>query len=88
MKRLWFLVMVGMWGAFIALAAVSPETLAEIWTWVRDRSWPIEVLLWIVFLPWMIGLAIWQSGWADGLRWLLIAVLAFGWSVASWPRKR
>jgi hypothetical protein len=28
MKRLFFIVMVGLWGAFVALAIVSPETFA------------------------------------------------------------
>ena len=56
MRRLSFIVMVGLWGAFIALAFTSPETLDEIWRWAGDLWWPVEIAVWILFLPWMIGL--------------------------------
>lgn len=88
MKRLWFAIMVGMWVAFFVLVAASPETLLSIWAWVTERSWPIQVLLWIVTLPWMLALYVWQSGLADWARWLIICVVALGWTVASRPKKK
>jgi len=88
MKKLWFVVMLGAWVAFFVLVAASPSTLLDIWDWVGGLSWPLEVLLWIVFLPWMLALAVWRSGWPDWLRWLLIVILAAGWTAASRPKKR
>jgi len=88
MKTLWFLIMVSMWTAFFVLVAVSPGTLLDMWGWVRDLSWPLEVLMWIVFLPWMLALAVWQTDWAAWLRWTLIILFAVGWTVASRPKRK
>ena len=87
MKRLLFILMVGLWGAFIALAFASPETLNEVWRWAGDLWWPLQIVVWILFLPWMIGLWVWQTEWSFGVRMAIVAVLAVGWSAASFPRK-
>jgi len=86
-KRLFFIVMVGLWGAFIALAIVSPETLTHLWTWTQGLWWPLQIVVWVLFLPWMIGLWVWQTDWSFGVRMAIVAVLAVGWSAASFPRK-
>ena len=87
MKRLFFIVMVGLWGAFIALAFVSPGTLDSIWQWTIGLWWPFQVAVWILFLPWMIGLLAWQADWSFAARMAVIVVLALGWSAMSFPRK-
>ena len=87
MKRLFFILMVGLWGAFIALAFASPETLNEVWRWAGDLWWPLQIVVWVLFLPWMIGLWVWQTDWSFGMRMAIVAVLAVGWSAASFPRK-
>jgi len=87
MKRLFFVIMVGLWGAFIALAFTAPDTLTHLWQWVGDLWWPFEIAVWIVFLPWMIGLLVWQADWSFAARMAVIAVLALGWSAMSFPRK-
>jgi hypothetical protein len=86
-KRLFFILMVGLWGAFIALAFASPETLNEVWRWSGDLWWPLQIVVWVLFLPWMIGLWVWQTDWSFGVRMAIVAVLAVGWSAASFPRK-
>jgi len=86
-KRLFFIVMVGLWGAFIALALASPDTLTHLWHWVGGLWWPFEIAFWIVFLPWMIGLLVWQADWSFATRMAFIVVLALGWSAMSFPRK-
>jgi hypothetical protein len=87
MKRVFFIVMVGLWGAFIAVAFTSPGTLTEIWRWAGDLWWPLQVVVWVLFLPWMIGLLVWQADWSFTARMAVILVLAVGWSAASFPRK-
>ena len=87
MKRLFFILMVGLWGAFIALAFASPETLNEVWRWAGDLWWPLQIVVWVLFLPWMIGLWVWQTDWSFGMRTAIVALLAVGWSAASFPRK-
>ena len=87
MKRLFFILMVALWGAFIALALVSPETLDHIWNWTHGLWWPLQIVVWIIFLPWMIGLFVWQADWSFAARMAIIAVIALGWSAVSFPRK-
>jgi hypothetical protein len=80
--------MVGMWAALVVLAIASPDTLRDIWSWVRDLPAYLEVLVWIAFLPWLIGLGVWQADLDAWLRWLIIALLAVGWSIAALPRAK
>jgi hypothetical protein len=87
-KRIFFIVMVGLWGAFIALAFASPETLNDAWLWTRGLAWPLQVLAWLVFLPWMIGLWVWQTDWSFAARLAVVVVVAVGWSAAAFPRRR
>jgi hypothetical protein len=86
-KRLLFILMVGLWGAFIALALVSPETLTQTWDWAGDLWWPLQIVAWIAFLPWMIGLLVWQTDWSFSARMAAIVAIAVGWSALSFPRK-
>jgi hypothetical protein len=86
-KRIFFIIMVGLWGAFIALAFTSPDTLSDVWNWAGDLWWPLQIVVWILFLPWMIGLWVWQADWSFAARMAAIAVLAVGWSAAAFPRK-
>ena len=87
MKRLFFIAMVALWGAFIAVAFTSPETLMDIWRWVGDLWWPLQIVVWVLFLPWMVGLLVWQADWSFTARMAVIVLLALGWSAASFPRK-
>jgi len=87
-RRVFFIFMVGMWAALVILAIAAPDTLWDIWYWVRDLPAYLEVLVWIAFLPWLIGLGVWQADLDAWLRWLIIALLAVGWSIASLPRAK
>ncbi len=82
----WFTLMVGMWSAFSTLLIVSPETLEDIWNWLTGLPLAAEIVMWILLLPWVLGLAVWQSSWEEWLRLLIVALLGAGWTVASKPR--
>ena len=51
-------------------------------TWQRIRSLHllVQLILWLLFLPVMLGLWIWQTSWPVWLRLLLVAGLAW-WNV-------
>lgn len=82
----WFTLMVGMWSAFSALLIASPETLEEIWSWLTGLPLAAEIVMWILLLPWALGLAVWQSSWDEWLRLLIVALLGAGWTAVSRPR--
>jgi len=86
-RRLFFIVMVGLWGAFIALAFASPHTLNSIWHWAGGLPLAFQIVAWVLFLPWMIGLLVWHADWSFAARMAVIVVLALGWSAMSFPRK-
>ena len=59
--RMWFAWMVVMWAAFFALLATGH--LDGLWSAIRDLPLVAQILLWIPFLPWMLGMAVWASSW-------------------------
>ncbi|HEX8862176.1 MAG TPA: hypothetical protein VGC06_24390 [Actinomycetes bacterium] len=43
--------------------------------------------LWMVFLPWILGTAVWTNSWPGSLR-ILVGCFVIGWTIASIPRAR
>jgi hypothetical protein len=56
-----------MWLAFFAL--LFADQLDEIWNSIRDLPLIAEIVLWIAFLPWMLGMAVWTSSGTSGSVW-------------------
>lgn len=83
---LWFAWMVGMWALYFLL--LFTNRLDELWSAIHHFPLFVEVVLWVAFLPWMLGMAVWASAWADWLRVLLVVCFAAGWTIASLPRDR
>jgi hypothetical protein len=83
---LWFVWMVGMWVAFFVLLIAG--RLDAVWSAILQLPLIVQIVLWIVLLPWMLGMAVWTSGWADWLRALLVLSFAIGWTFISLPRAR
>jgi hypothetical protein len=83
---IWFVWMVAMWVGFFAL--LVNDSIDGVWGRIRDLPLLAELLLWAAFFPWFLGAAVWASSWAGWLRILLVLVFAFGWSLASIPRRR
>jgi hypothetical protein len=65
-----------LWALFAIAAAVSPGVLTDIWAEVETLPFALRIVVWVVALPWMLGLAIWQGSWPDLVRFALIAALA------------
>lgn len=77
-----------LWVAFGAVLLVSPATLQELWSGARALPWYLQIPTRIVLLPWMLGLAAWQSTWPAAVRVLAVATLAAATAGAFWPRGR
>jgi len=63
----------------------SPDTLTDIWNWVGDLATVWEVLVWLVTLPYMLALAIWESDWQTWLRIVLVVFIAIFWAGITNP---
>jgi len=83
---LWFLWMILMWAAFFVL--LFADRLGELWSAVRDLPLLVEVGVWVAFLPWVLGTAVWTGSWPAVVRVLLVLCFAVGWTVVSIPRER
>jgi hypothetical protein len=75
-----------LWVGFAVALAVDREWLDLLWNWVRALPPVAEIIVWVHFLPIMVGLWIWESSWPTLVRllafaglvvWTLLAVSSF-----------
>ena len=84
-KGILFVVFALIWLAFGVALIWSQGSLDAAWQWVRELPWLAQGLVWLLFLPVMIGLWIWEASWSLILRVGLIVSLA-GWTLLVFPR--
>jgi hypothetical protein len=75
-----FVVFVALWVAFGAAVIWSQGSLDAAWQWIRGLPLLLQGVVWLLFLPVVIGLWIWESTWPLILRLVLIAGIA-GWNL-------
>jgi hypothetical protein len=75
-----------LWVGFAIALVANREWLHLLWDWVRALPSVAEVIVWVVFLPIMVVLWIWESSWpalvsllafAGVVVWTLLAVYSF-----------
>ena len=79
-------IFVMLWAGFAIALVVNREWLDLLWNWVRALPSVVEIIVWVVFLPIMAGLWVWESSWPVLVRllafagiivWTLLAVSSF-----------
>ncbi|MDZ4170228.1 MAG: hypothetical protein U1E26_11340 [Coriobacteriia bacterium] len=83
----WWFVLIGGWACFAYLATL-PGGLDAAWAWTRAQPYLMQAAMWLLLLPWMVGLAIWQLGWPPIVRTGLIVAMAVGWSSLAFTLAR
>ena len=72
-----------LWVGFIIALAVNREWLDMLWNWVQALPSIPKIIVWVMILPIMVGLWIWESSWpalanlaglAGIIAWTLLAV--------------
>jgi hypothetical protein len=75
-----------LWVGFAIALVVNREWLDLLWNRVQALPSVVEIIVWVLFLPIMVGLWIWESSWPDLVRllafagivvWTLLAVSSF-----------
>jgi hypothetical protein len=75
-----------LWVGFVIALVVNPQWLDLLWNWVRALPPVVEIIVWVLFLPIMVGLWIWESSWPAIVRllafagivvWTILAVYSF-----------
>ena len=71
-----------LWVGFTIALVVNREWLDLLWNWVRALPSVAEIIIWLLFLPIMVGLWIWESSWSDLVRLLAFAGIV-GWTLLA-----
>jgi hypothetical protein len=69
-----------LWASFAAALVWSQGSLHDAWQWVGGLPILVQGVVWLLFLPVMAGLWVWETTWPLLVRLLLVAGLA-GWSL-------
>jgi len=70
-----------LWVAFAIGLLVNQGSLDQAWATIRALPIVVQLVIWLLFLPVMAGLWIWEaSGWDVLVRLVLVIVLA-GWNL-------
>lgn len=81
-----FVLALAVTAAFGYALITDPGRLTDAWSWTRSLPLIAQLLLWLLFLPWMIALWIWTLPWAMPIRLVLVVgVLAWTtWLMFPW----
>ncbi|HSF81800.1 MAG TPA: hypothetical protein VLA49_11230 [Anaerolineales bacterium] len=71
-----------LWIGFAVALVVNREWLDLLWNWARALPPVAEIIVWVVFLPVMTGLWIWESSWSVLVRLLAFAGIV-GWTLLA-----
>jgi hypothetical protein len=69
-----------MWIAFTVGLIWSQGSLDQAWNAIRGLPLIVQVVVWLLFLPVMIGLWIWETSWPLIVRLVLVVGVA-GWNL-------
>jgi hypothetical protein len=83
-----FALMAALWGSFVTLVAMSPETLDDAYGWLRGLALVPEILMWILTLPWTVAFLAYETSWQHWIRLLLDALVVTVHLSACAPRAR
>lgn len=75
-----FVVFVVVWIGFAAALVGSQGSLDAAWHWIRGLPFIPQAIVWLLFLPVVIALWIWETTWPLVLRIVLIAGIG-AWNV-------
>jgi hypothetical protein len=75
-----FIVFAAIWVAFGAGLLLSQGSLDQAWQAIRDLPPVVQVVVWLLFLPVMIGLWVWETTWPLVIRLAVVLGIA-GWNL-------
>jgi hypothetical protein len=64
-----------LWIGFAVALVLNPEWLDMLWSTVRELPLVAEIVIWVLFLPIMVGVWVWQSDWPALVRLLGFAAI-------------
>jgi hypothetical protein len=71
-----------LWVGFITALLVDRAWLDALWNWAQALPLIPRVIVWVLFLPIMVGLWMWESDWSTFWRWVGFAGIV-GWTLLA-----
>ena len=75
-----FAVFLVIWIAFGTALVISQGSLDQAWATVRGLPLVVQAVVWVLFMPVMVGLWVWETSWPLIVRLVLVAGVA-GWNL-------
>jgi ABC-type amino acid transport system permease subunit len=75
-----FVIFALIWAAFGAALIWSQGSIDAAWSFIRSLPLLVQALVWLLFLPVMLGLWVWETTWPVALRLLLVIGIG-GWNL-------
>ena len=75
-----FAVFAILWVAFGAALIFSQGSVDQAWQAIRELPLIVQVVVWVLFLPVMVGLWVWETSWPLVVRLVLVIGIA-GWNL-------
>ena len=75
-----FVVFLLIWVALGAALILNPGTVDELWVSLGGLPLVVQLVIWLLFLPVMAALWVWQTDWPELIRILIVLGLA-GWTL-------
>jgi hypothetical protein len=72
-----FAVFALLWAGFAAALIWSQGSLDQTWEWIRGLPLLLQGLVWLLFLPVVAGLWVWETTWPLVMRLVLVGGLGF-----------
>ena len=75
-----FVVFAIVWVAFGSGLVFSQGSVDQAWHAIRDLPLVVQIVVWVLFLPVMVGLWVWETSWPFIVRLALVLGVA-GWNL-------
>lgn len=75
-----FLLFAALWAAFGAGLVLNQGGIDQAWAAIRGLPLIVQAIVWLLFLPVVAGLWVWESGWPVVVR-LIIVIGLGGWNL-------
>jgi len=72
-----FILFALLWAAFVLALVASRGSLDQTWEWIRGLPLIVQGVVWLLFLPVVAGLWIWESTWPLIVRLPLVLSVGF-----------
>ena len=75
-----------LWAGFAAALVWSQGSLDQTWQWISGLPLILQGVVWLLFLPVVAGLWVWETTWPLAWRLIIVGGLGFVNVVAFFPR--